>query len=141
MSRLDEVPVEELEKALENATRKRETMRLMTAIIYKRGPSVPMIAEWLDIRPATIYQWFDRLEAEPIETAVRDRDRPGRPSKLTDEQRMEFLDAVSRSPTECGYSEDVWTVDLAQQYLEDQFDVEYTKRHVRRLLDASASPE
>lgn len=139
MSRLDEVPVGELEDALENATRKRETVRLLTAIIYKRGPSVPMIAEWLDMREATIYRWFDRLETEPIETAVRDRDRPGRPPKLTDEQQQEFRAAVSRPPGESGYGAETWTVALARQYLEDQFGVEYTTRHVRRLLETPDS--
>lgn len=38
----------------------------MVAIIYKRGPSVPMIAEWLDKRERTIYNWLDRLEERSI---------------------------------------------------------------------------
>ena len=140
MSRLEDVPVVDLEEALENATRKRETMRLMTAVIYKRGPSVPMLAEWLDVRAAIIYGWFDRLESEPVAAAVRDRSRPGRPPRLTDDQRQEFRDVVSDSPAKSGYDADAWTVTLAQQYLEDRFDVEYSSRHVRRLLDSPGSP-
>jgi hypothetical protein len=31
-----------------------------------------MIAEWLDTREQTIYRWFDRLEEEPIDQAVKD---------------------------------------------------------------------
>ena len=45
MTRLDTVPVEELEDAYHEATGKRATERLLVAIIYKRGPSVPMIAD------------------------------------------------------------------------------------------------
>ena len=99
MARLENVSVEELEAALDAADGKRETKRLLVAIIYKRGPSAPMIAEWLDTREQTIYRWFDRLETEPIEQAVKDRQRPGRPPKL-----------------------------------DDEFDVEYSRRHVQRLL-------
>lgn len=141
MSRLDDIPVEKLEDALDDATGKRETMRLLTAIIYKRGPSVPMLAEWLDIREATIYQWFDRLEEEPVEAAVRDRDRPGRPPKLTEEQRTALDDAVRRPPEASGYDEATWTANLAQQYLEEQFGVEYSQRQARRLLRAIDSDE
>lgn len=124
----------ELEAALADAEGRKETLRLVTAIIYKRGPSVPMLAEWLDIREATIYRWFDRLEAEPIEEAVRDRPKPGRPPKLTDDQRAQFRDAVTGPPAEAGYDAPAWTTDLASRFLAEAFDVEYTDRHVQRLL-------
>ena len=135
MARLEGIPVEELEAELAEATGKRETRRLLVAIIYKRGPSVPMIAEWLDIREATIYSWFDRLEAEPISEAVSDRDRPGRPSKLTESQRERFREAMQRPPAEVGYDEPEWSPTLAQQYLDDEFGIDYSRRHVQRLLD------
>jgi len=134
MARLENVSVEELEAALEEATGKRETKRLLVAIIYKRGPSAPMIAEWLDTREQTIYRWFDRLEAEPIRQAVQDRQRSGRPSKLDDADRAVFQDAVHKPPSEAGYDHTAWTTDLAKQFLQDEFDTEYSRRHVQRLL-------
>jgi putative transposase len=134
MARLEDVSVEELEAALEEATGKRETKRLLVAIIYKRGPSAPMIAEWLDTREQTIYRWFDRIESEPIDQAVRDRQRSGRPPKLDDEDREAFRDAVQRSPSEAGYDGSEWTPDLAQQFLAEEFGVDYSRRHVQRLL-------
>jgi len=134
MARLEDVSVEELEAALDEATGKRETKRLLVAIIYKRGPSAPMIAEWLDTREQTIYRWFDRIESEPIDQAVRDRQRSGRPPKLDDAERAAFRDAVQQSPTEAGYDESEWTPDLARQFLEEEFGVDYSRRHVQRLL-------
>lgn len=134
MARLENIAVEELESALDDATGKRETQRLMAAIIYKRGPSAPMIAEWLDTREQTLYRWFDRIEEEPIEQAVQDRQRPGRPTKLAGADKKEFQQAVQNPPTEAGYDQPAWTTALAQQYLEDEFDVEYSRRHVQRLL-------
>lgn len=141
MTRLDNVSLDELETALDEATGRKETERLIVAIIYKRGPSVPMIAEWLDRREQTIYRWFDRLESEPIEKAVRDRDRPGRPRKLDDERLEKFRAAVRRSATDAGYDADAWTTALARDFLEEEFGVEYSRRHVQRLLrDAGLTP-
>jgi len=134
MARLENVSVEELEEALAEATGKREIKRLLVAIIYKRGPSAPMIAEWLDTREQTIYRWFDRLEEEPISQAIQDRQRSGRPSKLDDADRAEFQQAVQNPPSQAGYDEPAWTTGLAQQFLEDEFDAEYSRRHVQRLL-------
>jgi len=135
MARLENVSVEELEAALDEATGKRETKRLLVAIIYKRGPSVPMIAEWLDTREQTIYRWFDRLEAEPVHRAVRDRQRPGRPPKLDDADRAAFREAVQNPPSAAGYDRAAWSTDLAQRFLEEELDTEYSRRHVQRLLN------
>jgi len=93
-----------------------------------------MIAQWLDTREQTIYRWFDRLEEEPISQAVKHRHRSGRPPKLDDLDRAEFQEAVQNPPSEAGYEQPAWTTDLAQQFLEDECNAEYSRRHVQRLL-------
>lgn len=134
MAKLEDVSVEGLEASLDDADGKREIQRLMVAIMYKRGPSVPMIAEWLDMRERTIYNWFDRLEERSIEDAITDDQRPGRPTKLRDSERETFTSAVNKPPAESGYDQPAWSTNLAQQFLREAFDTEYSQRTVRRLL-------
>ena len=134
MGRLKTISVSELDAALDVATGKKETERLLAARIYKQGPSVPMIAEWFGTREQTIYRWFDRLETEPIEQAVQDRQRTGRPPKLAEPRRSEFRKAIQKPPAEAGYNQPTWTPELAQQFLKDRFSIEYSRRHVQRLL-------
>lgn len=81
-----------------------------------------MIAEWFDIRDATIYSWFDRLDAEPIRQAIRDRQQPGRPPKLGNDHRSDSRTAIRNPPTDAGYDELTWTTALGQRYLADEFD-------------------
>lgn len=135
MAKMEETTLEDLQDALEDASGKKATQRLMLAILYKQGPSVPMLADWFDMRERTIYDWFDRLESEPIGEAVRDKPRPGRPPKLTAEQRAAFESALEDTPSEHGYDASSWAPSVAQQFLEEMFDIEYTRRHVRRLLN------
>lgn len=135
MAKLEDISVEELEAVLEDVDGKRPTQRLMAAIMYKRGPSVPMLAEWLDMRERTIYDWFDRLEEQPIKDAVTDDHRSGRPPKLADEEREAFENAVTKPPSESGYDQPAWSTKLAQQFLGEEFDVEYSMRHITRLLN------
>lgn len=137
MGRIEHIDVTELEAALNRTDGKKETIRLLVAIIYKRGPSVPMIAEWLDIREATIYRWFDRLEEESIEMAIQDRPKEGRPSKLSETQRETFHSAVREPPTEVGFDAPAWSTEIAREFLAERFGVDYTKRHVQRMLKAA----
>lgn len=134
MTRLETISLDDLHDALDEVRGKRATQRLMASILYKQGPSVPMIADWFGFREATIYRWFDRLETEPIPEAVRDRPRPGRPPKLTEDQRRQFEEALRAPPSQSGRDAAEWTPEVARDYLEDAFDVKYTTRHVRRLL-------
>ena len=46
----------------------------------------------------------------------------------------QFVEALHSSPAEVGQNARAWTVSLARQYLKDNFGVEYSRRHVRRLM-------
>lgn len=137
MASLENTSVEELESALSGAETKQETKRLMVAILYKRGPSVPMIAEWYGMREATIYDWFARLEDRPLQDALTDDRRSGRPPKLPEAALETFEKAVNRPPCESGNECPAWSTALAQQFLQDRFDVDYSLRHVQRLLKSA----
>lgn len=135
MPRLETVPTDALRSELESFDDHRPMRRLLAAIIYKSGPSVPQIADWLDVREATVYAWFDRLEdADDVGDAVLDRPRPGRPPKLAPEERETVLRQLSAAPTAAGLDAAEWDVEIAEDYLADEYGVEYSPRHVRRLL-------
>ncbi|MFB6185472.1 MAG: transposase [Halobacteriaceae archaeon] len=135
MAKLENITVDELREALDEVEDKKPTQRVMLAIIYKQGPSVPTIANWFDMRKETIYSWFSAMESEPLMDAIVDDPRPGRPPKLTEKQSEAFRTALHQSPEMVGYDETEWTPQLAQEYLQDEFAVEYSRRHVRRILE------
>lgn len=140
MARLEDLPLAALRDQLEEFDEHRPMRRLLAAVIYKQGPSVPTIADWFDVRAATVYAWFDRLEAEAdLGSAVRDRPRPGRPTRLSGDDRREFLATLGESPEDAGYDARAWTPGLARDHLRDSYGVEYSLRHVRRLLDEAES--
>lgn len=134
MAKLENISPTELHELLDEVSEKKPTQRLMLAILYKQGPSVPMIAEWFDMRERTVYDWFDRMETEPLDDAIYDDPRPGRPAKLTDDERAGFEAALDDAPTDHGIDAPAWTPAVAQAFIRRKFDVEYTQRHVQRLL-------
>lgn len=134
MDHLEEISVEDLQQALAEVERKKPTQRLTAAIAYKNGVSQTDLAKWYDVERRTIYSWLKRLDQEPLEQAVRDDHRSGRPRKLTTEQQTRVEETLHNSPTEAGYDAPAWTPALVQQYLDEQFDVEYSRPSCRRLL-------
>lgn len=134
MAKLEHISQEQLHDALDQVDEKKPTQRLMLAILYKHGPSVPMIADWFNLRERLIYRWFNEMEEEPLMEAIYDDSPPGRPTKLTDKQRDQFEDAFQKPPEDVGIDAPTWTPKIARHYLKEEFGIEYTLRHVRRLL-------
>lgn len=134
MTRLTDVSVEQLQRALDDASGKRPTQRLTAAIAYKNGVTQTELAGWFDVSRRTIYEWLTRLEEEPIPEAARDEPRPGRPGKLTAEQHSRLGERLQEPPTAVGYDDPSWTPALVQSYLADRFDVTYSRPSCRRLM-------
>lgn len=133
MTCLDNTDRDDLHRKLGEIADK-PTQRLMVGILYKVGISVPTIADWFDMRGNTVYNWFDRIDNESINHAIYDDSPSGRPAKLDDHQKQQLKDVLHESPEDAGYDEPVWVPQLARQYIKDDFDVEYSVRHVRDLM-------
>ena len=135
VNHLDEISVEELQDALDNVEGKKPTQRLLAAIAHKNGVPQTELAEWYDVQRRTIYSWLKRLDTdESLEQAVSDDKRTGRKRKLSEQQQEEFEETVHDPPEEVGIDAPAWTPALAQQFLEETYDVEYSIPSCRRLL-------
>lgn len=109
--------------------------RLISAIAYKQGFSPAEIEETFGLSKKNVYLWLDRIEDKGLDQALYDRPKPGRPSKLSTEQLRELEAALEESPTNFGYSEETWTPSLVQDWVTSTYNVEYSLRHIRRLMD------
>lgn len=134
MDHLDDISLDDLQRALADVEGAKPTQRLLAAIAYKRGVTQTELAAWYGVQRRTIYNWLKRLEDEPLAEAVTDEHRPGRPPKLTDDQQETLRAALREPPTESGYEEASWTAALVRQYVDDAFDVEYSLPSCRRRL-------
>jgi transposase len=134
MNKLDEVDAEALRRTLDEATDAKAAKRLMVGLAYKQGVRVETLAEWYGIPRSTVYSWLDRFEERPIDEAIEDEHRPGRPPKLAPGQRADLERTLRRAPGAFGFEGSSWTPALLQEYVEQRFGVEYSLGHARRLL-------
>jgi transposase len=79
--------------------------------------------------------WLKRLDTdESLEQAVSDDKRTGRKRKLSKSQQEKFEETVHEPPEEVGIDAPAWTPALAQEYLQETYDVDYSIPSCRRLL-------
>lgn len=108
--------------------------RLVVALAYKHGRTPAEIEDTFGFAEKTVYEWLDRIEDGGLEEAVSDESKPGRPSKLTDDQFDKLTTVLDQSPADVGYDVQAWSPDVVQDWLNTEFEIEYTRRHIRRLL-------
>jgi transposase len=81
----------------------------------------------------TASRWHRALTANGLES-LRKAKAPGRPSRLTPEQKAQIADLFDQGTLALGFSENRWTAALLARVIEDRFSVRYSLDHVGRLL-------
>lgn len=138
MGRLENISTDQLREHLDKVEKKAETLRIVVGINHKNGITQSELADWYGVSRTTIHNWLGRLEqldSEPLEEVIHDEQRSGRPSKLTESEREKLFSVLQDSPSECGIDAPAWSPPLVRAYIREEFDVVYTLRHIRDLMN------
>ena len=134
MEKLSQVSQDALQEALNDVMTGKAAKRLMIALAYKDGVSVTILSKRYDIPQSTVYYWLNRFEEMPIEEAIQDEPRPGRPPALTQDEQEQLYADLQESPQIFEYDEEYWSSEMIQQHILNRYGVEYSEGHIRRLL-------
>lgn len=134
MVRLEDVPMEELWQLLDDIDESVSTQRVLAAIAAKQGDSTSRLAERHNVSQQTIRNWVSRFEDRPLDEAPFDEGRSGRPQKLTEEEQEQLVAELQDSPQAVGFEQQAWFPRLVYHHLQSEYGVEYSLRHIRRLM-------
>jgi len=112
----------------------RVSVRAHIVLLSSRGYSASEIAEIHDVTGPMVYKWFDRFDEEGP-SGLYDRERGGRPKKITDEVEEEIERLLEGNPTEEGENTTRWTTGRIAEHLERELDVDVHPETVRDALD------
>lgn len=97
---LDEIPVEELQDALDTVEGKKPTQPLLAAIAYENGVTQTELAGWHDVERRTVYNWLERLDPdEPLGQAAINSHLPRENQKNINIISKKFERTVHEPPT------------------------------------------
>lgn len=110
-----------------------EDRRLRATKLLKLGISLNEVARRIGCAPSSVMRWRDRLK-EGGRKALKVRTSPGRPTRLTPQERARLVDLLLKGPAVFGYSTDLWTTPRISDVIRRTFGVTYHPDHVGRLM-------
>ena len=112
----------------------RVAVRAHIVLLSSRGYSASQIAKIHDVTGPMVYKWLDRFDKEGP-SGLYDRERDGRPKKITDEVEEEIKRLLEGDPTEEGENATRWTTGRIAEHLERELDVDVHPETVRDALN------
>lgn len=107
--------------------------RLHVVLHVLQGASSYEAASLYGHSPRSVQHWIHRLISYGLK-GLWDRERPGRPSRLSESERQKLRNEIRRSPRELGYDQNLWDGPLLSHYLKEHYAVKLSVRQCQRLF-------
>jgi transposase len=101
--------------------------------MLSEGVSKAEIARTLGVSYKTVWEWEKRLKAKG-QNAWRDEMQPGRPMKLTQDQKGKLVKILLRGARRYGFDSELWTLKRVVKVIKKEFNVTYNVTHVWKVL-------
>ncbi len=111
----------------------RECRRFRAWELKEKGWTQQKIAEALGVTKGAVSQWLKKAEQGGVE-ALRNRRRPGAPSRLTPSQKSELPELLSKGAESYGFRGEIWTCKRVASVIRRHYGVSYHPAHVSRIL-------
>lgn len=130
---LPNTSLNQLEDLYAAETRAKPKIRLLCAIHRKKDASLDDIAKITALNRATVHSILHRFQERGIngKDAIK---QTGRPAFLTLQQRKNLVKKLEKGPP--NHKTGLWSTKEVQEYIKQQYGVEYTNVHVWELLKA-----
>jgi transposase len=102
-------------------------------MLVAQGMTSPEVAKLLGDAARTVQYWVKRFEHEGLAGLV-DKERPGRPSFLTEPQLEEINRVLRQTPRAHGLGENLWDGKILSAFIEKRYRVQLGIRQCQRLF-------
>ena len=118
-----------------------EVRRRIAGRLLEQGKGIREVARLVGAAPGSVLRWKQALE-EGGKEALAAKPHPGRPPRLTTEQKEGLKAILLLGPRAAGFSTDLWTLSRIAQVINSHFGVKYHPGHVWHILhDMGWSPQ
>lgn len=107
--------------------------RLHAVLLVAQGMKCSEVSGLLGDSIRSIQNWVNQFEEHGF-AGLTDAPRPGRPSKLTNEQLETIEKALRSTPMEYGLSGFLWDGKTLSAFIQKQFEVELSVRQCQRMF-------
>jgi transposase len=110
-----------------------EERRRRVVAFLKQKLSLHEIGRRLGCHASSVLRWRNALQAGGPE-ALQAKPAPGRPPRLTAQQKARLVRLLAQGATAHGYRTELWTTQRIAELIERHLGVHYHRNHVGKLL-------
>jgi transposase len=122
-----------LQDEIRRSEESRYDHRLHGVLLVAQGLTCPEVAGLLGDSRRTVEYWVHRFETEGL-AGLREGERPGRPTRLSDQQLKLVSAALRLPPRDSGMEGNLWDGKLLSAYLEREYGVGLGVRQCQRMF-------
>jgi transposase len=122
-----------LQDEIRRSEESRYDHRLHGVLLVAQGMTCPEVARLLGDAPRSVEYWVQRFEKGGL-GSLSERERPGRPRRLSDKQMKAVGQVLRRSPTEAGLSANLWDGKALSTWIEKKYGLTVGVRQCQRLF-------
>jgi transposase len=113
-----------------------EARRRRAMALLEKGLGVREVARQIGCSPTSVTRWKGEVQSRGLE-ALRPKPQPGRPPRLSAEQKKQLLELLLEGPLAQGYRTALWTLPRVSAVIAKTFGVSYHPAHVWKILRRS----
>jgi transposase len=107
--------------------------RLHAILLVAQGMSCREVAGKLGDSPRIVAYWVKQFEEIGF-AGLSEGERPGRPSRLSEEQLDEIELSLRKSPLDCGLATNIWDGKTLSEHIQKKWGIEIGVRQCQRIF-------
>jgi transposase len=107
--------------------------RVLALVLLEEGRTLREVAKDVGCAVSSVMRWRKRWKQRGSR-GLEVRASPGRPPKLSHDQRQQLARLLRKGPRACGYRIETWTRTTVGALIEKVFKVHYHVDHIGRVL-------
>jgi transposase len=133
LSRLQYQQIKQRMKLAQQLGKLAPMKRLLAIEALAAGESIATIATVLKVSTQAVRQWLAAFLSQGIKGLSANKS-PGRPAKLSKEQKKQLAHMIEQGPNKNGFSGGCWRSPMIQLLIKENFGVCYTMQYISQLL-------
>jgi transposase len=107
--------------------------RLHGVLLVCQGFSCRQVAGFIGQDPRTVQRWVTRFNSRGF-AGLAEEERPGRPSRFSEEDWDQLQDDLHKHPKEYEYRQNLWDGKLLSHHLSEQYGIKIGVRQCQRIF-------
>ena len=126
----------QINELINNDSEAKFIYRLCSLKMFLNDPeaSAEKLGKIMQASPRTIANWIHAINSSERIEVLRDKEKPGRSPRLTEDQYSELREIIEKHPSEAGLEANLWDGKSLSYYIKKKYGIDLQTRQCQRIF-------